>query len=194
MASFALSKPKYASLNVLPKLNIPAEFNGWTSKDISQQLNTQEKQYNFVNNVFARVYTNPQGQEILLLVLDAGNFHNPKTCYGTSGFTTTELTDTNFQIPTKQFNTTTLYLTKSDTHLVLIYWLCINKKLIGWSGQKVQEFFYTLSNKKKAGLMVRLDIPSSPDNKKSAIQLAQSFIADLSKSVSPQDLEYLFGK
>ena len=191
---FGLPKPKYASLNILPALNIPGEFGDWKSKDISGQLKLQGEQYNFISNVFARVYSNPQGRELLLLILDAGNFHNPKVCYGATGFIANDLPDTQLRVPTKQFKATTVYLTKNNTNLVLTYWLCINKKLVGWTGQKIQEFFYSLLNKKKAGLMVRVDVPTFSNDKENAIRLAQTFITDLSNQHSPGENEYLFGK
>lgn len=191
---FGLPKPKYASLDILPTLHIPSEFGEWKSKVISGQLKLQGEQYNFISNVFARVYSNPRGQELLLLILDAGNFHNPKVCYGATGFIATDLPDTQLRIPTKQFKASTLYLSKKNTNLVLTYWLCIDKKLVSWTGQKIQEFFYSLLNKKKAGLMVRVDVPTFPSDQKNAILLAQAFIADLGNQLSPQEIEYVFGK
>ena len=59
---FGLPKPKYASLDILPALNIPEEFGDWKSKNISGELNLQGEQYNFINNVFERVYSNSQGR------------------------------------------------------------------------------------------------------------------------------------
>lgn len=194
LACFGLPKPKYAGLNILPTLNIPMEFGVWKARDISAQLQHQGEQYNFISDIFARVYANSKGQELLLLILDAGNFHNPKVCYGASGFITADLADTELRVPAKQFKVTTLYLAKGATHLVLAYWLCINKKLVSWAGQKIQELFYSLLNKKKAGIMVRIDVPAAPENKKSAVELAQSFITDLSQHLSPEQNEYIFGK
>lgn len=194
MLCFGLPKPRYVSLNILPTLHIPPEFGSWKSRDVSGQLKLQGEQYSFISNVFARVYSNAQGRELLLLILDAGNFHNPKVCYGATGFIATDLPDTQLRVPIKQFKAATLYLSKKDTTLVLIYWLCINKKLTSWSGQKIQELFYSLLNKKKAGLMVRVDIPTSPGDKQTAIQLAQAFLTDLSNQLPPQEKEYLFGE
>ena len=191
---FGLPKPRYTSLDILPALNIPVEFGDWKSKDISGKLDLQGEQYNFINNVFARVYSNSQGRELLLLILDAGNFHNPKVCYGATGFTASDLPDTGLNVSGRQFKAATVYLSKNNTNLVLTYWLCINKKLVGWTGQKIQEFFYSLLNKKKAGLMVRVDVPTFPNDKDNAVRLAQAFIAELSKELSGQDIEYIFGK
>lgn len=191
---FGLPKPKYAGLNILPELDIPMEFGEWKARDISSRLRQEGEQYNFISDISARIYTDSKGQELLLLILDAGNFHNPKVCYGASGFVASDLADTSFRAGTRQFNAATLYLEKGETRLVLIYWLCINKKLTGWAGQKTRELFSSLLNRKKAGLMVRIDIPVSPENKKSSAELARSFIAGLSAQLSPEQNEYLFGK
>jgi EpsI family protein len=191
---FGLPKPKYTSPNILPSLKIPTEFAGWKSKDISQELNRRET-YSFISNVFARVYSNSKGQELLLLILDAGNFHNPKVCYGATGYISNDMPDTAFNIPTKQLTANTVSLTKDKINLVIIYWLCVNQKLVSWTEQKVLELFYSLINKQKTGLMVRIDISiSKAEDKIQAIKLAQGFINDLSKHLSPQDLDYIFGK
>ena len=44
-----------------------------------------------------------------------------------------DLPDTQLRVSAKQFKATTVYLTKNNTNLVLTYWLCINKKLVGWT-------------------------------------------------------------
>jgi len=78
---------------------------------------------------------------------------------------------------------------------VIIYWLCINQKLVSWTEQKVQELFYSLMNKQKTGLMVRIDVPISREaDRPQAVKLAQDFVNALSKQLSPQDLIYIFGR
>ena len=194
LVSFGLPRPQYVSPNILPTLHIPMEFAGWKAKDISKELNRQET-YSFISNIFARIYRNAQGQELLLLILDAGNFHNPKVCYGASGYINTDLPDTALNTPNKQFSATTVFLKKGQTNLVILYWLCINKKLVSWTGQKMQELFYSLLNKQKTGLMVRIDVPiSKEEGKAQAAQFAHQFVKDLSQQLSPQELEYIFGK
>ena len=191
---FGLPKPKYTSPNILPSLKIPMQFGEWKSKDISKDLNRRET-YSFISNVFARIYSNAKGQELLLMILDAGNFHNPKVCYGALGYISNDMPDTNLIIPTKQLTATTISLSHDKTNMVIIYWLCINQKIVSWTGQKIEELFYSLMNKQKTGLMVRIDVPiSNIEGKTQAVKFAQSFINDLSKQLSPQDLNYIFGR
>ncbi|HNQ50150.1 MAG TPA: EpsI family protein [Candidatus Omnitrophota bacterium] len=193
LIAFALPKPKYQGLNILKQINIPTEFGQWSGKDVAQDLNINDDRYKFISDIFARTYTNKEGASLLFLILDAGNFHNPKVCFGSSGYTIKELSDETIEIGARTFRTTTLYTQKPGEGYVLMYWLCIDKQITGWTGQKAKEFFSSLIGKKKAGLMVRLDIPSSEQTTSGAIALGKQFIADLSKTLSPQDLEYIFG-
>ena len=137
---FGLPKPKYISPNILPTLKIPLEFVGWKSKDISKDLN-QKETYNFISNIFARVYHNSKGQELLLMILDAGNFHNPKVCYGAMEYISNDLPDTIFNLPTKKVTVTTISLSHDKTDLVIIYWLCINQKLVDGPNKKYKNYF-----------------------------------------------------
>jgi len=71
--------------------------------------------------------------------------------------------------------------------------MCVDGKLSDWAGQKFKEFQYTLFNKKKAGLMVRLDIPVTTDTVDLSLKLAGEFLRDLSNSLDDEQLGYLFG-
>lgn len=193
LIAFTLPKPKYQGLNILKQINIPANFGQWSGKDVSQNLNLNDDRYKFISDIFARTYTNKEGASLLLLILDAGNFHNPKVCYGSSGYTIKELGDEIIKSAGRTFRATALYTQKPGEGYVLMYWLCIDKRITGWTDQKAKEFWASLIGKKKAGLMVRLDIPSSEQTTSGAIALGKRFISDLSKSLSAQDLEFIFG-
>lgn len=197
--SFLLPKPKYESLNILSNLNMPVEFAGWKSTDISKQLNIREgdlkdDRYNFVNDIFARVYKNNKGQELLLLILDAGNFHNPKVCYTSSGFAIRDMGEVNFQTNEKTFHATALQMSKQEYQMSLFYWLTIDKKIVNWTGQKITEFWSSLLNKKKAGLMVRLEIPSLKGREGDSLLLGRDFIQTLDQELNTEQKEYLFGR
>ncbi|MDD4938635.1 MAG: hypothetical protein PHI60_00530 [Candidatus Omnitrophica bacterium] len=49
-------------------------------------------------------------------------------------------------------------------------------------------------NKKKVGLMARLDIPSSEDNINGSLKLAREFIEDISGRIPQEESAYIFGK
>lgn len=199
---FALPKPKYESPDIISTLDIPTTLRDWRSKDMARELNLEgDDRYKFISNVFARLYGNRYGENLLFLVLDAGNFHHPKVCFGSSGFKMRDLDDTEFSIGNRTFKAKTLLARKGPGGLpagqagfVVIYWMVINKQRVGWTEQKFQQLWYQLFNKEKIGVMGRLDIPIEDDNTQLAINLAQKFIRDLSRAVPPDDAEHMFGK
>ncbi|HOW43220.1 MAG TPA: EpsI family protein [Candidatus Omnitrophota bacterium] len=191
--SFAIPKPKYQSLNVLKQISIPVNFGDWKGNDIGQQLDLNDDRYRFISDIFARTYTRADGAQLMLLILDAGNFHNPKVCFGSSGYKIRELPDTRINAGKRSFETTTLLMTKDPESTMLIYWLCIDKKITSWAGQKTKELWFSLFNKKKAGLMVRLDVPAHPQAPEASAALAQQFVTELSTHLSEKDLTLIFG-
>ena len=195
--AFALPKWKYRGADTLLQVNIPAEMKDWQSIDVSGSMKSKMKDqevYNFVGDVFARAYVNYLGERLLMLVLDAGNFHNPKVCYGSSGYKITELEDLELDAGGKKFMAHALYMEKGGDGLTMVYWICIDKKIVGWTEQKMIELWSSILHKKKAGLMVRLDIPTRVGNSEVSLRLARDFVKDLSRGLSPEQAEYLFGK
>jgi EpsI family protein len=194
IVSFALPKPKYKSLNILSQLRIPGSAADWTSKDISKEFNTEDERYNFLSDIFARIYTDKNDNSLLFLVLDAGNFHNPKVCFSASGYKVKELNDTEIKVAGRSFKALSLYTQKGNEGIVLLYWLCIDKKVTSWTGQKIKELWASLFQTKKAGLMVRLEIPAQEKSIDGALTFGQKFLTDLSSNLSPDQIDYLFGK
>lgn len=202
LVSFALPKPKYKSPEIFSKLNIPAEFSGWTSTDVSKQIGLGEGLYNFVSEVFARQYTRrlfylltgKKEESLAFLILDAGNFHNPKVCYGASGFDTRELPDIEFNAAGRKIKANAVYFEKGGRGTIIIYWICIDKKQVDWTGQKFIELWYTLFQKQKVGLMVRIDVPATLQTPDKSIDLAKQFVSEVASKLTPEDADYLFGK
>jgi EpsI family protein len=194
LVSFGLAKPKYQSPDMLSKLNVPSSFNDWQSKDASSEFNPDDLRYNFISRIFARDYTNKSGENLLFLILDAGNFHNPKVCYGASGFKITDLPIQKFEANNRIISANAVFFEKPDENYVIIYWICINKKVVDWTQQKWLQLWYSLFNKQKVGLMARLDIPADPKNIDSALKLAKEFISQISSHMPPDQSEYLFGE
>lgn len=193
-ASFFIPLPKYTSLNILSTIDIPTQMPGWRSVDVSKELNLKDERYNFINNVFARIYYNGYGEQVLFLVLDAGNFHNPKVCYTSTGFKVQELQDASFDFGQKRMHTTALHMDKPQQGLYMFYWLCIDQKIQTWGGQKLAELWSTLLNKKKAGLMVRMEIPDQFRTPQQAESLAQDLLGAINKAIKPEQREFVFGK
>ncbi|MBN1587105.1 MAG: EpsI family protein [Candidatus Omnitrophica bacterium] len=192
-AAFLLPKPRYASLDILAELDIPMAFADWKGREVAGELNLKDDRYNFVNDVCARIYQNSKGEQLLFLVLDAGNFHNPKVCYTSSGFVVKDLGNKQFEAGDTSFEAQALSMQRQSYEVLLFYWLCIDRKIKSWTGQKVSELWASLTNRKKAGLMVRLEILAKERQQEQGYALGRRFIGDLSKSISTEDREYLFG-
>lgn len=188
--SFLLPKPKYESLDILSTLNIPEKFAGWKSMDVSKEFNLKDDRYNFISDVFARLYMNKNGKQLLFLILDAGNFHNPKVCYKSSGFSVNDLGNVTISTDYSKFNAKAIYMERQSAGMNLYYWLVIDKKIESWTGQKLVEFWSSLFNKKKSGLMVRLEIPVS----EGGIKLGREFLKNLNTALTLEQKEYLFGE
>ncbi|MFH1238872.1 MAG: exosortase C-terminal domain/associated protein EpsI [bacterium] len=193
-ASFLLPKTKYTSPDILGQLRIPEKFHYWASKDVSAEFNPNDLRYNFISRVFARQYVNKYKQYLTFLILDAGNFHNPKVCYGSSGYKSRDLDIPRIKIKNRALKATAVFFEKPGESCVIVYWITINKKPVDWTGQKLLQLWYSLFNKEKAGLMVRLDIPATPQTVDSALKLAQEFISQIASQIPPDQQDYLFGK
>jgi hypothetical protein len=87
-----------------------------------------------------------------------------------------------------------LYMEKGGDGLTMVYWICIDRKIVGWTEQKMIELWSSILHKKKAGLMVRLDIPTRLGNSEVSLRLARDFVKDLSRGLSREQAQYLFGK
>lgn len=193
LMSFALPKTKYKSPDILSALDIPYAFRNWKGQDISGHLNAEDLRYNFISKAFAGLYEKPNGENLLFIILDAGNFHNPKVCFESSGFVAKDLTQIDFDANGRVFKAHAVYFEKEGHGLVVIYWMCINKRIVDWGQQKIIEFWYSLLNKQKSGLMVRLDIPASSASTERAIRLAQEFISDMASYLPAGQIDYIFG-
>lgn len=191
---FFVPKPKYKSPQIIPQLKIPFTPEGWISKDVSKDINLEDERYNFVSDVFARLYVNDKKESLLFLLLDAGNFHHPKICFGSSGFTIRELNGPILSLEDRPLRPHALYAEKGNDKFVIIFWMCIDKQPVDWTGQKLNQLLFSLFNKQKIGLMGRLDIPLKTDNIDYAFNLAQEFFNDLRKEILPGQLDYIFGK
>lgn len=192
--AYATPRPKYTGTKILASLKIPAAMPAWISRDVSGELNLQDEKYKFVSDVFARVYVNRIGEHLLFLVLDAGNFHNPQVCFGAGGAKVKELPDITFNAAGRVIKAHALYAGKGGEGTLVIYWICIDKRITDWTGQKIKQLWYSVFNKKKTGLMVRFDIPTTEYRIDNSIGLAKEFLADVSKNIPPEQIDYILGK
>ena len=191
---FGLPKPKYTSPNIIPTLLIPQYPAGWESLDVSKKLDLGDARYNFISNVFARVYARSASEHLLFLVLDAGNFHNPKICFGSSGYKPVDIPNPEFTVAGRTFKAQAVLFSGKEEQLLVVYWICINRKIVDWTGQKLVQLWYSLFNKEKTGLMVRMDISVKNSDTAPALSLARDFIATIGAALPTEQREFLFGK
>lgn len=199
LISFALPRQKYQGTSILQDLNMPLTVGDqWQSADYSMNLSTtKDDRFNFLSGAFARIYGTREGRSLLLLILDAGNFHHPQLCYGSSGFKIKELDETALQTQNKTLRVKTFLAQKdaaSGEAIVVMFWMVINKEQVDWTEQKLTQLWHSLFNKKQVGLMTRLDIPVSDGQIDQAIEYGQRFIRDLGGAMPTEKQEWIFGK
>lgn len=183
---------RYESHDIFSQLQIPHKIGSWQGSDTELDWNLKDKEYKFISQILAREYQKDD-KELYLLVLNARDFHNPKTCSSGAGFKVRELDDFEFYRGNSVFKAHTLYVQKKSEGFLLIYWVCIDRKIADWTEQKIKEFWFSLMDKQTPGLMVRLDIPCKEDNIENAMQIAQSFVTDLGMAIPSEEADYIFG-
>lgn len=190
---FAFPKSNYTGPEVFSRLEIPYTMNSWQGIDIKDEWNLEDKKYNFISQIIARRYVNTNDKKLFFSILNAGNFHNPKICSHGAGFTVRELNDQEFHLAGRTVKTHAMYVQKNTEGFLLIYWICIDKGIVDWTKQKIKELYFSLFHKNRVGLMIRLDIPSTEGTLKDAFTLAQEFVNDLHRVLTPKDADYIFG-
>ncbi len=194
--SFTYKRPKYKGTGFISRLEIPSAFDGWRGKDITAdlQLDLEASKFGFLSDIMTYQYVNGSGQSLLLIILDAGNFHHPNVCYTSAGFRIKELDDTEFNIAGRTVTARTLYTERGTESYLSFYWIVIDKKIVNkWIEQKLKQLYFTLFNKKRIGLMVRIDIPARESEIPDALILARQFVNDFSTALAPEPEDYLFG-
>lgn len=191
--SFVIPKAKYEGPDIFSQLKIPYAIKNWRGMDVEQEWDSEDEKYNFISQAIEREYVNQNGKNLFLCILNAGNFHNPMVCSNSAGFRVDELNNTDFQLSNRTLRTHTLYTQNDSDGYLLLYWICIDKNVVDWTEQKIKQLWFSLFNRKRVGLMIRLDIPSGEDTIEESLRLAKDFMNDLSQSLSADDTNYIFG-
>jgi len=195
--SFAFPRTKYTSTNFISHLKIPYKFAEWQGKDVTSELNIQveDDRYSFLGDFLAHEYINIKGENLLFIILDAGNFHHPNVCFTSSGFKLKELNNTEFNTLNHTFKAHTVYTQRERESFLVFYWIVIDKDIAHeWIEQKAKQLYFSMFNKKRVGLMVRIDIPTKEENIEDAFTLAKQFINDLSQTLPLEQADYIFGE
>ncbi len=192
--SFGFSKPKYESANILSQLQIPYDIGEWRGEDTDQSWSLDDERFNFISGMLQRKYNKANDQSVFLTILDAGNFHNPKVCSNSSGYKVKELNDLNLILLNRNLKAHAIYADKENEGYLIIYWICINKEIVNWTEQKIKQLWFSLTNKKNAGLMIRFDVPCDENSILDSLNLCEEFILNLSRTLSLDEAEYIIGK
>lgn len=196
LLSYALPRVKYTGTNFLSSISIPSSLPEWKGANITPDLlvNKGDDKYNFISETIAYQYVNREEKKLIFIVLDAANFHHPKVCFTNSGFKTRDLPDAVFHVSNRLIKAHSLLTENGSDTFLSFYWICIDKKITyQWIEQKMKQIFFSLFNKKRVGLMVRVDIPLKENNIEGTVNLAQQFIDELFVSMPPVQAEYIFG-
>ncbi len=197
LVSYTVPRAKYIGTNFISNLEVPFTFFDWKGKDVSETLNVSaaNTNFNFINEALAYQYVNSYRQNLIFIILDAGNFHHPKVCFTGAGYKIKELTDTEFNFSGQTLKAHTLFTTRDNINSLSFYWIVIDRNVAHeWIEQKYKQLFHSLFNKKRVGLMVRIDIPTKEDNIEEAMVTAKKFVNDLSQSLQPGQASYIFGE
>ncbi|MHC4322204.1 MAG: exosortase C-terminal domain/associated protein EpsI, partial [Planctomycetota bacterium] len=169
----------------------------WSGVDVTDQLNLDfDKNWNkFISEALVYQYIHKGGQQVNFIILDAGNFHHPNACFTSAGFQIRELPEREFHLKGRTLKSHTLFTERANESFLSFYWIIIDKKIAHeWIEQKIKQLFYSLFNRKRIGLMVRVDIPAKEDSINNAMVIADQFVSDLSEELKPEQADYIFGE
>lgn len=175
--------------------SIPMNGQKWQGREIKAiGDNLEGEAYNFISRISARQYVhtvNPE-QFVFLVVLDAGNFHYPKVCFQGAGFVSEELPQRQIELPEGKIGVHLMLSKKKDEQLLSVYWICIDKEIVPtWAQQKLKQLYYSLFNKERVGLMIRVDIPVT-GNIDNSVEIVKDFLNGLYQATSPRYRDYIF--
>jgi len=195
---YFVPRQKYQSKEITKKIleSVPMQTHFWIGRDIDNVITQFEGDaYNFLSNMVARNFFNPRLKEVVtLVVLDAGNFHYPKVCFSGGGFSSNEQEMRKIEIAGKKFPVHILLNEKPGTQILSVYYIIIDKEIVPtWVEQKIKQLVYSLFNKKKVGIMLRVDIEVK-NSFDSSFKVVENFLNDLYLSLNSETQEYLFGK
>jgi hypothetical protein len=206
--SFGLPKSKYQSFDIIRYLNIPLSFESWLGEELPN--NEEEiKKWDFINKskqyYFYKIYgpdlyhnysfLKEDGNQIYFSLLNAGNFHNPKSCYTGIGYKPRYEGKTNITLGKNtvlQFET--YLMLKENNTLLTTFWMCIDGKRVNWVEQKLHELTRSITNRQSINVSARIDVPTNPENSDNALAVTKNFIRDLYGTLDENKKVYIFGK
>jgi hypothetical protein len=208
VASFGLPKIKYQSFDIINHLNIPLLMGNWSGKELPNNEKdikrwdfiNKAKQYHYYKTYGPYLYhyysfLRKDGTQIYFSLLNAGNFHDPKTCYTGIGYKPRYEGKHNVILAKNtalQFDS--WLMLKKNSDLLTTYWMCIDGKKVSWLELKLNELICSLTNKKSVNLLTRIDVPANPGNTDNALAVTKDFIRNLYGTLDKNERVYIFGK
>jgi EpsI family protein len=193
IGAFALPNQRLQRSLYIEHLSIPLEIKSWQGEDIASVVDPADDRFRFVNDIFARYYVNKKEDNILFLILDAENFHHPKTCFTSSGFSIRDLPTEKLTMNGHEIEAKTFYAWDKKQSFLILYWMMVNGKQTDWREQKWTQLWRSLFNHNETALMVRLDVPVKKSTQ-DALKKARQFLNDVSAASPPDQMAFVLGK
>lgn len=196
--NYAIPKvEKYEGIKFISDMQMPTVKN-WEGEDLSSVFREELKgaAYNFISEAAAFKYRNKYGRDLLLMIINAMDFHYPNVCFTNSGAEVRNLDKTELDASGRTFKAYTISADNKQRgqKSLVIYWITIDKKIVPyWVEQKFKKLFYTLFNKKSVGLMVRMEFNVNDSTIDNDLDFAREFVRDFSESLLPEHADYIFG-
>lgn len=194
IASFCFPKNRYQSMDIISYLELPLTIKNWSGKVIQNNDEELKSKFTFINKSKQFIFSKKNGEKVYFSLLNAGNFHNPRTCYTAIGYKTRFIGTHVIKLAGKNTIKVKSYLMSRQTdNYLTIYWMCIDRKKVDWLGLKINELICSLSGRKSINLLTRIDVPTDPNRTEKALTTAENFIFDLSETLDKTKTAYIFG-
>lgn len=208
-ATFLLPKTRYQSFDIIEYLNIPLLIGNWLGEEMPNTDEELKKKFTFINKskqfYFWKKHESGQyqyyhfskddGSEVYFTLLNAGNFHNPKSCYTGIGYKPRYEGKDNILLENKnvlQFDT--YLMLKENNDLLTTYWMCVNGKKVNWLDLKLNEIICSITNRESINVLTRIDIYTNPADTSKALTTTKDFIRELYETLDKNKRVYIFGK
>jgi len=190
---YVLPKQSYKNIEVLHQLKIPLDLPNWKGTEIKHAFKFDGEPNNM--GIYKNLrYVNVHDKLLYFTVFGSDNWHSPKVCSKMTGFEIINLGTEKVNLSNNiKFNTTNVFAQKEDNGFLIIYWLCIDKKVVNWAEQKLKVFWYSLFNKEIVGIMIRIDVPCKENKVEEALELSKQFLTILFKTIDSDNAKIVFG-
>lgn len=202
----ALLKPKKHDAPELEKLGleglIPAEFAGWhidtSVVPVLPPPEVEETIGKLYDETLARTYVNGRGQRVMLSIAYGGDqsgrlrVHRPEKCYAAQGFRVDKVAQEHQSVGGADVTVNRLYAALGARQEPISYWIRVGDETVsGALAQRLTQLRFSLNGQIPDGLLFR--VSSIGPDRAAGYALQDSFIADLLRSMPPQDAAKLVG-